>query len=78
MKTLHVFSLLLCFAVLSCTKTNNISPDSTTNYLGDADYYALIVGKWQLVEVGTGESSVCQGGHIHIATSWTKRQTATS
>ena len=52
MKTLHLIALIYSLTILSCTKTNteSINPSYNSN---TADYSTLILGKWQLSEIGT-------------------------
>ena len=54
MKTLQIFSFLLALTLLSCTKTNTegVNPNPTNNQANVADYGTLIVGKWQLTDMG--------------------------
>ena len=63
MKKFPLFLLLLALAVSSCVKPNNddlsLNLDSTINKSNVADYNALIVGKWQLTEIGGMSTHVC-------------------
>ncbi len=70
MKTLHFFSLILSLIVLSCTKSNleSISPDSITNKTTVDINPDLIVGRWQLTDIGKNSPSK--------ETTWTKTTTS--
>ena len=51
MKPLHIFIFLFSLTVLSCVKTNN--EDIDPNATNIADYSTLIIGTWQLKDIGT-------------------------
>ena len=59
MKLLHIFVLLLSLVVFSCTKAKieNINPNSPHNHTPLEVNEGLIVGKWQLTDIGTVTAS---------------------
>ncbi len=55
MKKITLLFSILVFAVIGCSKTDNssvVSPNTHTNN-PSVDYATLIIGSWQLVEMGT-------------------------
>jgi hypothetical protein len=67
MKKITLLLTILVLAIIGCSKTDNnaaVSPAITTN-IPTVDYATLIVGSWQLVEMGMpmdGNSKGCGEG----------------
>lgn len=59
MKTLHIFALLLSLSLFSCTKSNteSINSDSSNNQTTVLINPDLIIGKWNLTEMGKNNSA---------------------
>ena len=70
MKTVYLFSLLLALVVFGCTKLDNdsISVDSITNKTTVDINPDLIIGRWQLTDIGKNSPSK--------QTTWTKTTTS--
>ncbi len=71
MKPLHFFFLLFSLTLFSCSKTNDeaVNPNSTNDETSIMDYSTLIVGKWQLTEIGT---KPCSATCFMKETAWVK------
>ena len=74
MKKLNLLTFCLILTVCSCaSKEDAVVIPSLNSIAAPADYNALIVGKWQLSEIGTltNPSEKC-GTNNHDETTWTK------
>lgn len=76
MKKINLLILLLSLAIVSCTKSDdNASSFALTGAVDNAslsDYNTLIIGKWQLIEVGTPKVAGCNDMKTHPDTEWAK------
>ena len=82
MKKINILLLLLLCAFVSCTETDDddVTP-TTTDLSTPVNLNALIVGKWQLAEIGkvnttTNSGSGCNtgGSSTHDEISWSRSQ----
>ena len=71
MKKINFFFLILLLSVMSCIKSEVDSSPTIAN-VSLADYNALIMGKWQLTEVGTPKIAGCTDMKTHPDTDWNK------
>ena len=66
MKKINILAFMFLFALVSCSETNNdavVPTDSATvNVANTVNLSALIIGKWQLSEIGTVHSVTSSSG----------------
>lgn len=76
MKKINLLFLLLSLAAVSCVKSDDNSTPFALNGAVDnaslSDYNTLIVGKWQLTEMGMPKVAGCNDMKTHPDTEWAK------
>lgn len=80
MKKINLLFLCLLFAAVSCVKSgdDNISfaLSGAVDNSSLSDFNSLIIGKWQLTEIGTPKVAGCSDMKTHPDTEWEKTNIA--